>query len=319
MDGSDEFGSRSVTDSWSRRRSKTMSSLNDSGVSPANASASPVLASIGCERQSNGTLPITTDNVVSFRLASLLWMAGIALLMVPMATLFDVSIARWFETDPLPEFAGRVLNLSVYYAQGSGVFLMLTSVILLMPRRRWCVPRLATLAMGAGAVATLAKMFVLRPRPNTLYLDASSYDYAWIWAFDWNLSQVATFDASTRAFPSASLATATALTVGLWAVQPKGRWLFVSLCVGTMLQRTFCGAHFVSDLFGSASVGLGWAYVCYHPSLMGSVFDKMEPGREARVRRRITKRTEATTKFSKPNSAAELPVESTQSDERIAA
>ena len=135
--------------------------------------------------------------------------------------------------------------------------------------------------MGAGAVATLAKLFILRPRPSSLYLEATNYDYAWIWSIDWSLSQVATFDASTRAFPSASLATATAFTVGLWAVLPRIRWVFVLLCMGTMLQRTYGGAHFVSDLFGSASVGLGWAYVCFHPSLMGSMFDKIEPGRKS--------------------------------------
>ena len=265
-----------------------MSNLNTLEAIPSKAAAT--------KQPTDSALVVSaaSENTVSFRLASLLWIAGIAMLMVPMATLFDVSVARWIATEPLPGYVQRGLDLSGYYAQGSGVFLMLTSVILLMPRRRWCVPRLATLAMGAGAVATLAKMFVLRPRPNILYLDAASYDYAWIWGFDWNLSQVATFDASTRAFPSASLATATALTVGLWAVQPKGRWLFVSLCVGTMLQRAFCGAHFISDLFGSASVGLGWAYVCYHPSLMGSVFDKMEPGREARMRRRSTKTNRST-------------------------
>jgi membrane-associated phospholipid phosphatase len=268
-----------------------------------------------------GSLSMTSDNGVSFRLTSLLWMAGITLLMVPMATLFDVTIARWFASKPLPEFVGRILDLSVYYAQGSGVFLMLTAVILLMPRRRWCVPRLATLAMGAGAVATLAKMFVLRPRPNSLYLDAASYDYAWIWSFDWTLSQVATFDASTRAFPSASLATATALTVGLWAVQPKGRWLFVALCVGTMLQRTFCGAHFLSDLFGSASVGLAWAYVCFHPSLMGSVFDKMEPNRETRKRRGFSKQKEIVQRRRKLENQAAIqpPAESPDQDDRIAA
>lgn len=307
-----------------------MNSRNESGSNltetdtPQGITASrpaTVTAAQKSPSKQNPTLVNTADNTVSFRLASLLWMAGIALLMVPMATLFDVSIARWIATEPLPEFAVRVLNLSVYYAQGIGVFLMLTSVILLMPRRRWCVPRLATLAMGAGAVATLAKMFVLRPRPSTLYLEAASYDYAWIWAFDWNLSQVATFDASTRAFPSASLATATALTVGLWAVQPKGRWLFVSLCVGTMLQRTYCGAHFVSDLFGSASVGLGWAYVCYHPSLMGSVFDKMEPSREARIRQRVNKQAElkANLQPPTPDAATENAQELPPKEDRIAA
>lgn len=198
------------------------------------------------------------------------------LLMIPLATLVDVPIARWLLTQPLPYALTQALQISVYYSQGTGVFLVLTLFILLKPRQRWCVPRLATLAMGAGAVSTLTKMFVLRPRPSSLYLDSANLDYAWIWSFDWTLSQVANFDAATRAFPSASLATATALTAGLWVLSRRTRWIFLVLCVGTMLQRAYCGAHFASDLFGSASVGLGWAYACFHPSLMGGLFDKME-------------------------------------------
>lgn len=225
------------------------------------------------------------EEAARFKMAALLWMAGITFLLVPMATLIDVPIARWFSHDPLPREVGDALDFSLVYAHGSGIFLILVGVIMLAPKCRWCVPRLATLAMGGGAVATLAKMFVLRPRPNTLNLDAATYDYAWIWSFDWTLSQIANFDASTRAYPSAYLATATALTVGLWVVIPRGRWLFVALCAGTMLQRLYCGAHFLSDLFGSAAVGLAWSYVCYHPSLMGTLFDKMEPERAPRRRR----------------------------------
>lgn len=226
------------------------------------------------------------DNpVTSFQMASLLWIAGITLLIVPIATLVDVPISRWFGREPLAKEIGSVLDLCASYAHGMGVFMILLGVILLAPKRRWYVPRLATLAMGGGAVATLTKMFVLRRRPNSLNnLDAASYDYAWIWSFDWKLDHIANFDASTRAFPSASLATATAFTVGLCVVLPRGRWLFITLCVGTMLQRLYCGAHFASDLFGSASVGLGWAFVCFHTKLLGSLFDEMEPKRNPRRR-----------------------------------
>lgn len=226
-----------------------------------------------------------SEEAAKFRMASLLWMAGISLLVVPTATLIDVPISRWFSHQPLEREIEQILDLASFYAHGGGVFLILVGIILLAPARRWYVPRLATLAMGGGAVATLAKMFVLRPRPNRLNLDAASYDYAWIWSFDWTLDHVANFEASTRAFPSASLATATALTAGLWVVLPRGRWLFVALCIGTMMQRLACGAHFLGDLFGSASIGLGWAYVCFHPKLMGSLFEKMEPERSPRRRR----------------------------------
>jgi membrane-associated phospholipid phosphatase len=145
---------------------------------------------------------------------------------------------------------------------------------------------LAALAIGAGAVATLAKMFVLRPRPTGLNLDVASIDSAWLWAFDWSLSQVAAFDASTRAFPSGNMATATALTVGLWMVLPKGRLLFATICAGTVMQRMVCGAHFPSDILGGAAFGLLWAYTCYHPKLLGNLFDKMQPEFEPKRRPR---------------------------------
>jgi len=227
-----------------------------------------------------------TDEAAQFRLVRLLWLAGISLLLVPIATLVDVPIARWCASDPLNRELTDALDLSLAYAHGTGVFLILVCIVLLAPQRRWQVPRLATLALGAGAVATLAKLFILRPRPNSPYvnLDSSTHDSAWTWSIDWTLSQVANFDAATRAFPSANVATATAMTVGLIVVFPRGRWLFCTLCVGTMLQRLNSGGHFLSDLFGSAAVGLGWAYVCHHAALLGSIFDRMEPEQDHRRR-----------------------------------
>ncbi|MDB4622048.1 phosphatase PAP2 family protein [Rubripirellula sp.] len=211
-----------------------------------------------------------------FHLAALLWLSIISLLLVPMATLLDVPIARWCHADHLPQEFSKMLDLSLIYAHGSGIFLILVAIMMMAPTKRWKMPRLATLALGSGAVATLVKMFVLRPRPNSLRLDLATNEHAWIWSFDWTLSRIAEYDAGTRAFPSGYLATATALTVGLWIVVPRGRPLFLAFCIGTMLQRLYCGSHFLSDLFGSAAVGLSWCYICYHPKLIGNVFDKME-------------------------------------------
>jgi len=217
-----------------------------------------------------------------FRLNTLLWMAGLMLLCVPVVTLIDIPISRWFENHPLPREVGDAVDLTQVFSHGSGVFLILVGVVLLAPRRRWHVPRLAALALGGGAVATIAKMFVLRPRPNGLNLDIANYDAAWLWAFDWQLAQIATFDANTRAFPSGNMATATALTIGLWVVLPRGRWLFLVVCLGTAIQRLQCGAHFLSDVFGGAALGMLWAYVCFHPKLLGNPFDKIAPERATR-------------------------------------
>tara|TARA_R110002049_G_scaffold2750_2_gene21636 strand:- start:488238 stop:489041 length:804 start_codon:yes stop_codon:yes gene_type:complete len=226
-----------------------------------------------------------TGPVTIYHTGALMWLAVIAMLMVPLVTLIDIPIARWFHDDPFPREVGSMLDLMLFFSHGTGILLILVGILMLAPRRRWHVPRLATLAMGSGAVATITKMFVLRPRPHVLNLDIATYDLAMLWKFDWQLEQVASFTASTRAFPSGSTATATALAVGLWVVLPRGRFLFAALCLGTFMQRLYCGAHFLSDLFGGTALGLMWAYTCFHPRLLGSIFDKMEPESSSRIKR----------------------------------
>ena len=225
------------------------------------------------------------NSTTIYHTGALMWLAGITMLAVPMVMLIDISVARWFHNHPFPREVGSMLDLMLFFSHGTGIFLILVGVLMLAPRRRWHVPRLAALAMGAGAVATIAKMFVLRPRPHVLNLDIATYDLAMLWKFDWELEQVASFTASTRAFPSGSTATATALAVGLWVVLPRGRFLFATLCLGTFLQRLHCGSHFLSDVIGGTAIGLMWSYACFHPRLLGNLFDKMEPGVSERIKR----------------------------------
>ncbi|TWU17116.1 PAP2 superfamily protein [Novipirellula galeiformis] len=222
------------------------------------------------------------DELAPFRTTSLMWMSGIALLIVPMLTLVDIPVGRWLaENQPSKEVAS-LLELTGYFSHATGIFLILLCILLMAPRRRRYVTRLAVLAMGAGAVSTLAKGFVLRERPSRINLDIATYDKAWHWVFDWSLDQVANFDAGTRAFPSSNMAVAAAFAIGLAAVLPRGRWVFAIMLLGTMIQRIYSGAHFISDVFGGAAFGLIWAYVCFHPKLLGSLFDRMESERRPR-------------------------------------
>ena len=64
------------------------------------------------------------DEAAKFRLSCLIWMAGILLLLVPMATLIDLPISRWFSHEPLPREVGRALEMSRVYAHGTGIFLI---------------------------------------------------------------------------------------------------------------------------------------------------------------------------------------------------
>lgn len=219
-----------------------------------------------------------------YRPITLFYMAAITALMVPLLTLIDTPIALYLQTANVPRDVVSALELSLVFSHGTGVFLILIAILLLAPRLRWQVPRLAALALGGGALATIAKMFVLRPRPSQLNLEYAGHESAWLWAFDWDLSEIATFDSSVRAFPSANVVTATALTIGLWIMLPRGRVLFATILAGVLLQRLSTGAHFVSDLCGGVAIGLMWSFVCYHPKWMGTLFDHMAP--EPRQRRR---------------------------------
>jgi membrane-associated phospholipid phosphatase len=215
----------------------------------------------------------------------LLWAAVFAIFSVPLVTLIDVPIARWFDRDPFSTDFADAIELTRGYAHGTGVFFILLSVLLLAPEKRWLIPRIAAMTCGGGAIATILKMFVLRPKPSQINLNFATLETAWLWRFDWTLNQVASFDAGTRAFPSGNMATAIALTIGLCMVAPKGRWLFVLFCGLTVLQRLHAGSHFLSDVVGGAAAGLIWSYICLHPKLVGSLFDKMEPENETARRR----------------------------------
>ncbi|QDV64566.1 phosphatase PAP2 family protein [Crateriforma conspicua] len=221
-----------------------------------------------------------------YRPGTLLWLSAFLFLLVPLLTLADVPIARYVANTRWSSDFQSALDLTLVFSHGIGVFLVLVGIMLMAPGKRWQVPRLATLALGGGSVAMMAKLFVLRPKPHALNLDLATTDYAWLWAFDWDLDQIATFAAQTRAFPSGKVATATALIVGLWVILPRGRWLFFIIGAGQLLQPLLSGAHFFTDGIGGVAFGLLWGYVCFSPNLLGSVFDRFAPESHQRLRRR---------------------------------
>lgn len=231
----------------------------------------------------------TAGQINDFRRASLLWFGGIMWLAIVPMTLVDVPVARWIHNVDWPRWVLQILEMTAFYGTAGGLAVIVVLLGFILRRGRWTIPRLASLAAGGGAVATIAKLFVLRPRPNSVPINSSAYEYAWVWSLDPTLSRVASFEPAMRAFPSATLAMATALTVGLWAVVPRLRWIGLVCCLGTMLQRLQCNAHFASDLLGSAGIGLWWAYICFHPKLMGGLFDRFEDDRASHPREQETR------------------------------
>ncbi len=78
-------------------------------------------------------------------------------------------------------------------------------------------------------------------------------------AFDFHHDVWATFGrwlpatSVAQSFPSGHTATAAGLALGLAAMYPKGRWLFLLLAVLVGCQRIECGAHFLSDVLCGAA------------------------------------------------------------------
>ncbi|QDS91787.1 PAP2 superfamily protein [Roseimaritima multifibrata] len=223
-----------------------------------------------------------TSDIATPAMRVVLWSSFIALMLVPVVTLVDLPIARWFASDPLATEVGKAVQLSEVYSHGIGVLFTVVAILTIAPQHRWCMPRLITMALGASAIATVVKMFVLRPRPSQINLNLASNDAAWLWSFDWTLDHVAAFDAGTRAFPSGDVATAIALTLALSMLIPRGRYLFVTFAIMTMMQRMQSGAHFFSDVIGGMGLGLFWCYICLHPRLLGALFQHMEPTQRRR-------------------------------------
>lgn len=217
----------------------------------------------------------------------------IAIVAVPIMTLIDVPVARWFISH-LSGDVRKAISLSESYTHGVGILFTLVGIFLLAPRTRWCLPRLTSMVLGASAIATIVKMFILRPRPTQLNLPLASNDAAWLWSFDWTWDRIAAFDASTRSFPTGGVASAVALTVGLSILFPRGRYLFILFAIFAGVERVQTGAHFPSDVLGGLACGLFWCFVCLHPKLLGSLFEQMEPPRrDYRLRPRPPRRVAA--------------------------
>lgn len=228
-----------------------------------------------------------SDRIARGRLRIPLLLATLlAAALVPVTTLFDVSISRWLGTSPMRGDLSKAIELSEVYGHGIGVIVILMLVAQLAPRKRWCIPRLATLALGGGAVAMVMKMFVLRGRPGNLNLHVASHDAAWRWLFDWKLNHVAAFDSALRSFPSGHTAMAIGLTIGLCLMFPRGRVMFALLLGLSMAERLTSYAHFASDVIAGLAIGLLWTYICLSPRFLGALFDHIEPQGQGFERRR---------------------------------
>ncbi len=208
------------------------------------------------------------------RLAVVALVTGI---LCPIVLMFDVPVTRWLLEEAIPGDFRKAIELSEAFAHGVGVWVILWGVVALSPRQRWGLPRLAILAYGGGAVATLVKLIVIRARPYRMDMQTIAPIDVRQWAWDLNLEQLAVYDAGWRSFPSGHAATAVGLIVGLSILFPRGRLLFICVGVMSMVQRVTDLAHFPSDVLAGAAIGAVWSIICLHPTMLGGLLQKLEP------------------------------------------
>ncbi len=222
--------------------------------------------------------PLLSDAHRRRRLLLRLFLISLAAaLACPICIQWDLSITRWLSTEEVPGDMRKAVELSEAFAHGVGVWLILWAIAILSPPRRWGLLRIATLAYGGGAVATLTKLFVIRARPYRIDLETIAPMEIYQWTWDFRLMHLTTYDAGWRSFPSGHAATAVGLAVGLSLLFPRGRPLFILMAVLSMVQRITDMAHFPSDVLAGVAIGAAWSMICIHPKLLGGILQKIEP------------------------------------------
>lgn len=197
-----------------------------------------------------------------------------ALLVVGLACLpFDIGLAQWLRMNPCPDALDKWLRLSEVFAHGVGVVGILTTVAVLDPAARFCLLRLVLAAFGSGLLANAGKLVIARVRPHHFSLNGSVAETF----VDW--FPLLTSDSGAQGCPSAHMATAVGLAMGLSWLYPRGRWLFVVFAVSAGSQRIVSGDHFLSDVLWGAAVGMFCAAGFFPGGLLSPWFDRWERNR----------------------------------------
>ena len=219
-------------------------------------------------------VPVSSDGVLkrAFCIAGVLSIAGLFSLAIdgPASTAGREFFARTSWKYVFWEWAEL-------FGDGIGVILYTLVIFIAFRESRPYLPRVLICAFGAGLLADLIKVFVVRLRPRAFHLDGSAFDS--ILGFrPWLAMQDARFvwDSATQSFPSAHTATAFGFAVGLGWLFPRARLLFVALASLVACQRVVVGANFPSDVLVGAAVGCAFAACCLDRDVIAWRMDAWE-------------------------------------------
>lgn len=183
----------------------------------------------------------------------------------------DLDVARWCKTGHIPKEILRFLNFSEVCGHGIGVATILLAAAAIDPtlsgRRALArvggLPisrdfvRMVAAAFAGGIMANVIKATPLdrvRPRAADLSAVASALS-----TFGDSVATAIASHSDVNSFPSGHAATAAGLAAALSWRYPRGTWLFFLLAASAAAQRVATSAHYPSDVFMGAALGLACA------------------------------------------------------------
>jgi membrane-associated phospholipid phosphatase len=162
------------------------------------------------------------------------------------------------------------LSLAERFGHAAGLLLIAPAIYLFDPARRWALTRLLGVALGAGGLAAVVKLFIARTRPNSFGFQGDVLSTFGDWL------PLLQYKAAYQSFPSAHTATAVGLAAVLVWLYPRGRWLFVTMVVAVAAQRIVSGYHYPSDTLWGAAIGCVLAAVAVRDTRLSRLFLRWE-------------------------------------------
>ncbi len=214
--------------------------------------------------------PIRPETSRGFLLALLVPLALLAAAAAALSV--DVPLAHWFVEGHanLRDGLLRFFSPAEAFGHGMGLLFVLVAVYQLDPRRRWALVRVAATALGAGLMADVAKLLVLRTRPHEFNFQGGVWDTFGRWLPFWHGMS------GQQSMPSGHTALAVGLALGLAWLYPRGRWLFPAVAVLVACQRITSGAHYLSDTLVGTFCGCLSAAIFLKGPRVVSLFRRLE-------------------------------------------
>ncbi len=188
----------------------------------------------------------------------------------------DVPVSRFCHVQRGGQFAHEFLEHVEPFGQPTGLVAICAALLLCDAGRGRASVRIALAAIGAGLSADVLKLCVARARPYHFFSFTSEDIAGGVWNSFRGLFPLFAGGSKLQSFPSAHSAFVAGFCVAMWAVYPKGKWLFVAVATLVAVQRVEGGSHFLSDTLWGAAVGYGFCTILFGDNRLARGFTRFE-------------------------------------------